>query len=84
MQQSAFLAQSSRTIQDTSEDEDDEDDEYSETTSEDELPTSTIDQDAATRLIQKDLVLVCDRLISQPPLPAYLFFALQYLILHVM
>ncbi|XP_073387701.1 eIF-2-alpha kinase GCN2-like isoform X2 [Physcomitrium patens] len=57
MKQSAFLAQSSRTIQDTSEDEDDEDDEYSETTSEDELPTSTIDQDAATRLIQKDLVL---------------------------
>lgn len=63
-QQTPLLDRSSSTVEDEDEDEDDEadedddEDDDSESTSSDELPTSTVCQDAATKLIQKDLVLV--------------------------
>ncbi|KAG0591417.1 hypothetical protein KC19_1G174500 [Ceratodon purpureus] len=62
VKESGLLNQSSSTAEDCNEDdgdddEDDDEDEYSELTSDDELPTSTVHQDAATKLIQKDLVL---------------------------
>lgn len=44
--------------EDNEDDEDDDEDDDSESTSSDELPTSTVCQDAATKFIQKDLVLV--------------------------
>lgn len=66
LQQTALLDHSSSTVEDGDEDEDDEDEDDedddevddSESTSSDELPTSTVHQDAATKLIQKDFVLV--------------------------
>lgn len=69
MQQTPLLDHSSSTLEDggEDEDEDDEDDEGhdvdndSESTSSDDLPTSTAYQDAATKLIQKDLLLVYAR-----------------------
>lgn len=70
LQQSVLLDQSSSTAEDCDyddgdDDEDDDEDGYSESTSDDELPTSTVHQDAATKLIQKDLVLVYVHLVAQ-------------------
>ena len=72
LQQSVLLDQSSSTADDCDEidddddgNDDDEEDDDLESTSDDELPTSTLHQDAATKLIQKDLVLVYVHLVLQ-------------------
>jgi hypothetical protein len=74
-QELVLLDQSCSTAEDFDEDDDEDDaddddddndeDDDSESTSDDELPTSTVHQDAATKLIQKDIVLVDVRSVLQ-------------------